>query len=138
MYSVLTYSDRYFAFQYFNYSLLPLHTSSCIDSIFIFIDFMLLYRLYVYSCIYFFIIAEYIVDRDDLHIFFAACNVVNAKSYASGCLLSLCNAGWKVRDDKTKYTCYMLVRLPSPSSMIFPASYFCLNGEVRQGPSSSS
>ena len=43
-----------------------------------------------------------IVARDGLHVSFAACNVVNAKTYSSGCLLSSCDAGWKVSDDKTK------------------------------------
>ena len=32
----------------------------------------------------------------------SACNVANAKAYSSGCVLSSCNTGWKVSDDKSK------------------------------------
>ena len=31
-----------------------------------------------------------------------ACNVANAKAYSSGCLVSACNTGWKVSQDKAK------------------------------------
>ena len=32
----------------------------------------------------------------------AACNVANANSYASGCLVSACNTGWGVSEDKAE------------------------------------
>ena len=32
----------------------------------------------------------------------AACNVANAKAYASGCLVSTCNSGWRVSEDKSQ------------------------------------
>ena len=38
----------------------------------------------------------------NIALFCVACAVSQAKSYASGCTVSACNAGWKVSDDNSQ------------------------------------
>ena len=35
---------------------------------------------------------------------FSACSITNAERYSKGCEVSICEAGWKVSDDKSKCT----------------------------------